>query len=116
MFNQLTFTCAMPEDAVPCSEAPSFFYLNDNLILGDPKKAFLDDQDIQRAAPLIQSYAAKIGGGSPFPARRPGRGFAALFEHSSTSKPGRLFPGNETETGRVGGTYAFAGPRRAITG
>lgn len=49
----------MPEDAVPCSESPSFFYLNDNLRLGDPKVAFLDDQDVQRAAPLIQNYAAR---------------------------------------------------------
>lgn len=72
MFNQLSFTCSMPEDAVPCSEAPSFFYLNDNLRLGDPKVAFLDDQDIQRAAPLIQSYGAR-GGAAPAP-RPPGRG------------------------------------------
>lgn len=70
----MTFTCAMPEDAVPCNEAPSFFYLNDNLRLGDPKVAFLDDQDIQRAAPLIQSYAARLGAGAGAPAPRPGRG------------------------------------------
>ena len=60
VFNQLSFTCAMPEDAVPCSEAPSFFYLNDNLRLGDPKVAFLDDQDVQRAAPLIPNYAGRF--------------------------------------------------------
>lgn len=71
MFNQLTFTCSMPEDSVPCSDAPSFFYLNDNLRLGDPKVPFLDDQDIQRAAPLIQSYGARSHSGGP-PA--PGRG------------------------------------------
>lgn len=75
MFNQLTFTCSLPEDSVPCSEAPTFFYLNDNLRLGDPKVAFLDDQDIQRAAPLIQSYAARLsGGGAPAPGRPGGRG------------------------------------------
>ncbi|GFX04440.1 chitin-binding type-2 domain-containing protein [Trichonephila clavipes] len=74
MFNQLSFTCSMPEDAVPCPEAPNFFYLNDNLRLGDPKVAFLDDQDIQRAAPLIQSYGARFqaggAGGAPAPPRR----------------------------------------------
>ncbi|XP_054720130.1 U-scoloptoxin(01)-Er1a-like [Uloborus diversus] len=74
MFNQLTFTCSMPEDAVPCPDAPSFFYLNDNLRLGDPKVAFLDDQDIQRAAPLIESLAARYqaGGAAPAPPRQRG--------------------------------------------
>lgn len=73
VFNQLTFTCAMPEDSVPCPEASSFFYLNDNLRLGDPKVPFLDDQDIQRAAPLIQSLAARYQGGGAV-APRPQRG------------------------------------------
>lgn len=58
VFNQLSFTCAMPEDAVPCTESPNFYYLNDNLKLGDPKVAFLDEQDIQRAAPYVPMYAA----------------------------------------------------------
>ncbi|KAF8782755.1 uncharacterized protein LOC129963900 [Argiope bruennichi] len=71
VFNQLSFTCSMPEDAVPCPEAPNFFYLNDNLRLGDPKVAFLDDQDIQRAAPLIQSYGGRLNAGAaPAPPRR----------------------------------------------
>ncbi|XP_015921529.1 uncharacterized protein [Parasteatoda tepidariorum] len=69
MFNQLSFTCGMPEDSVPCQDAASFFYLNDNLRSGDPKALFLDDQDIQRAAPLIQNYAAR-NLNSPAPARR----------------------------------------------
>ncbi|GIY12239.1 chitin-binding type-2 domain-containing protein [Caerostris darwini] len=73
VFNQLSFTCSMPEDAVPCNEAPNFFYLNDNLRLGDPKVAFLDEQDIQRAAPLIQSYGGRLAaGGAPAPPRRQG--------------------------------------------
>ncbi|XP_035206697.1 U-scoloptoxin(01)-Er1a-like [Stegodyphus dumicola] len=73
VFNQLTFTCSMPEDSVPCPEAPNFFYLNDNLRLGDPNVPFLAEQDIQRAAPLIQSLAARYQAGGAPPAR-PQRG------------------------------------------
>lgn len=74
VFNQLSFTCSMPEDAVPCPEAPNFFYLNDNLRLGDPKVAFLEDQDIARAAPLIQSYGARLSAAAPQPQQPNRRG------------------------------------------
>ncbi|XP_035224906.1 uncharacterized protein LOC118197503 [Stegodyphus dumicola] len=54
LFNQLTLTCASPEDAIPCPEAPSFYYVNDKLNAGDPTLYFLNDDDIQRAAPLLR--------------------------------------------------------------
>lgn len=75
VFNQLSFTCAYPEEAVPCGQAPDFFYLNDNVRLGDPKVPFLNDQDIQRAAPLIVGLAARYSGQAvPQPAPGGGRG------------------------------------------
>uniref|UniRef100_A0A4V2H8N0 U92-Liphistoxin-Lth1a_1 n=1 Tax=Liphistius thaleban TaxID=1905330 RepID=A0A4V2H8N0_9ARAC len=55
VFNQLTFTCTHPEDSVPCIHAQDFYYLNSHLEAADPEVHFLNDQDIQRAAPLIQS-------------------------------------------------------------
>ncbi|XP_042897496.1 uncharacterized protein [Parasteatoda tepidariorum] len=53
LFNQLTLTCADPEDAVPCPEAPSFYNINDRINAGDPQLYFLNDDDIQRAEPLL---------------------------------------------------------------
>ncbi|PRD34785.1 UNVERIFIED_CONTAM: hypothetical protein NCL1_13587 [Trichonephila clavipes] len=53
LFNQLTLTCADPEDAIPCPEAPSFYSINDRINAGDPKLYFLTDDDIQRAEPLL---------------------------------------------------------------
>ncbi|XP_023214565.1 uncharacterized protein LOC111617518, partial [Centruroides sculpturatus] len=47
IFDQLTQTCAFPEDAVLCERAPEFFYLNERI--GDPNALFLTDQDIVRA-------------------------------------------------------------------
>ncbi|XP_054719819.1 U-scoloptoxin(01)-Cw1a-like [Uloborus diversus] len=54
VFNQLTFTCTYPEDAVPCIHAQDFYYLNAHVEAADPEVHFLDDQDVQRAAPLIE--------------------------------------------------------------
>lgn len=71
LFNQLTLTCAMPEDAIPCSDAPSFYNINDRVNAGDPNLYFLMDEDIQRAAPLL--YRGR-GGDSNQVARPPGRG------------------------------------------
>lgn len=51
MFNQLTLTCAFPEDAVPCQNAPDFFYVNDNI--GIPDAPFLTDADVEKASALI---------------------------------------------------------------
>ncbi|XP_064487284.1 uncharacterized protein LOC135399336 [Ornithodoros turicata] len=51
VFNQLSFTCAHEDDAVPCQNAADFFYLNGNL--GDENALFLNDDDVQRAADII---------------------------------------------------------------
>ncbi|GFS42308.1 chitin-binding type-2 domain-containing protein [Nephila pilipes] len=53
LFNQLTLTCADPENAIPCPDAPSFYSINDRINAGDPKLYFLTDDDIQRAEPLL---------------------------------------------------------------
>ncbi|UYV73659.1 hypothetical protein LAZ67_11000250 [Cordylochernes scorpioides] len=50
IFNQLTLTCTYPEDAVPCSSAPEFYSLNDNIGVEDSK--FLRDEDVERARQL----------------------------------------------------------------
>ncbi|XP_035231692.1 U-scoloptoxin(01)-Cw1a-like [Stegodyphus dumicola] len=62
VFNQLTFTCTYPEDAVPCVNAQDFYYLNTHVEAADPDVHFLDDQDIQRAAPLIagEPYSRRV--------------------------------------------------------
>ncbi|KAL3170040.1 hypothetical protein MRX96_015112 [Rhipicephalus microplus] len=57
VFNQLSLTCAFAEEAVPCQNAPDFFYVNDNI--GVETAPFLTDNDVQRAAQLIPSYKAK---------------------------------------------------------
>ncbi|XP_077553797.1 uncharacterized protein LOC144168726 [Haemaphysalis longicornis] len=51
MFNQLSLTCAFPEEAVPCQNAPDFYYVNDNI--GIPDALFLTDADVEKAAALI---------------------------------------------------------------
>ncbi|GFX04437.1 chitin-binding type-2 domain-containing protein [Trichonephila clavipes] len=53
VFNQLTFTCTYAEDAVPCVHAQDFYYLNSHIESDDPEIHFLDDQDVQRAAPSL---------------------------------------------------------------
>ncbi|GFQ97009.1 chitin-binding type-2 domain-containing protein [Trichonephila clavata] len=52
VFNQLTLTCAFPEDAVPCQNARDFYYVNDNIGIEDA--LFLRDEDVARAQQLIQ--------------------------------------------------------------
>ncbi|XP_076328783.1 uncharacterized protein LOC143234970 [Tachypleus tridentatus] len=67
VFNQLTFTCALPEESVICNKAPDFFYLNNQL--GQEKAPFLVDDDIKRAEPFIPGRSSKslpqlpLGGG-----------------------------------------------------
>ncbi|CAN8004979.1 unnamed protein product, partial [Ixodes hexagonus] len=51
VFNQLSLTCAYEEDAIPCSNAKDFFFLNGKIGVVDAP--FLTDNDIERAAPLI---------------------------------------------------------------
>lgn len=58
VFNQLSFTCAHEEEAVPCQNAPDFYYLNGNI--GDDTAPFLVDDDMERGANAI---AAKKGRG-----------------------------------------------------
>ncbi|GFR06735.1 chitin-binding type-2 domain-containing protein [Trichonephila clavata] len=62
IFNQLTFTCTYPDDAVPCVHAQDFYYLNSHIESDDPEIHFLDDQDVQRAAPLIgaDTYSRRV--------------------------------------------------------
>ncbi|XP_064487304.1 uncharacterized protein LOC135399412 [Ornithodoros turicata] len=54
VFNQLTLTCAFPEEAVPCGNAPDFFYVNDNI--GIPDAPFLTDADVQKGVQLYPGY------------------------------------------------------------
>ncbi|XP_003740704.1 uncharacterized protein LOC100905037 isoform X1 [Galendromus occidentalis] len=54
VFNQLTFTCTWPEEAVACANSPEFFYLNDRLGVKDAK--FLTFEDIEKAKAYIPLY------------------------------------------------------------
>uniref|UniRef100_A0A4Q8K6M6 U83-Liphistoxin-Lth1a_1 n=1 Tax=Liphistius thaleban TaxID=1905330 RepID=A0A4Q8K6M6_9ARAC len=76
VFNQLTFSCAYPEEAVPCPNARDFYYLNQNLGAG-PNVPFLTEQDVARAAPLIPGLGARSvhPPTGPGPRPRPGGGF-----------------------------------------
>lgn len=47
VFNQLSFTCAFPEEAIPCQSSADFFYLNS--YIGVENAPFLSDDDIRRA-------------------------------------------------------------------
>ncbi|XP_013791035.1 uncharacterized protein LOC106474884 [Limulus polyphemus] len=53
VFNQMSFTCAFPEEAVPCRNAPDFYYLNNNI--GNENAPFLTDDDVARAYAAIRS-------------------------------------------------------------
>lgn len=53
MFNQLTLTCTRPEDSVPCRNAPTFFYVNDNIGIHD--QPFLYDDDVSSADQFIHT-------------------------------------------------------------
>ncbi|XP_064485480.1 uncharacterized protein LOC135397873 [Ornithodoros turicata] len=69
VFNQLTLTCAFPEEAVPCANAPDFFYVNDKI--GIPDAPFLTDDDVLKAAPLIPGYKAAASEAKPAVVPRP---------------------------------------------
>ncbi|PRD27809.1 UNVERIFIED_CONTAM: hypothetical protein NCL1_34318 [Trichonephila clavipes] len=78
IFNQFSFTCSYPEDAVPCGSARDFFYLNANLGAG-PNVPFHNEQDVARAAAVTPGRAAQPiyvppAGGAPRPPQRPFRG------------------------------------------
>ncbi|KAG0433149.1 hypothetical protein HPB47_020179, partial [Ixodes persulcatus] len=57
MFNQASFTCAFTDEAVPCSSARDFFYLNDHLFQSKDIP-ILDDQDTGRASSLYTASRA----------------------------------------------------------
>ncbi|XP_075528916.1 uncharacterized protein LOC142560562 [Dermacentor variabilis] len=54
VFNQLSLTCAHPEESVPCQNAPDFFYINDNI--GRIDTPIHTEDDLQRAAPLVPGF------------------------------------------------------------
>ncbi|KAM7289943.1 uncharacterized protein LOC121048213 [Ixodes scapularis] len=60
VFNQLTLTCAFPEEAVPCSNARDFYYVNDNIGVEDAP--FLTDDDVARGQALYSGYGARLSG------------------------------------------------------
>ncbi|GFX04450.1 chitin-binding type-2 domain-containing protein [Trichonephila clavipes] len=58
VFNQFSFTCSSPEDAIPCGSSGDFFYLNANIGAG-PNVPFLNEQDVARAAAITPGRAAQ---------------------------------------------------------
>ncbi|GFU29277.1 chitin-binding type-2 domain-containing protein [Nephila pilipes] len=78
IFNQFSFTCTSPEDAVPCGSASDFFYLNGNIHAG-PNVFFHNEQDVARAAAVTPGRSSQPvyvppAGGAPRPPQRPFRG------------------------------------------
>ncbi|XP_076308530.1 U-scoloptoxin(01)-Cw1a-like [Tachypleus tridentatus] len=53
VFNQLSLTCTFPNDAVPCTEASDFYYLNENIGIKDAP--FFTDEDIIKGAKAINT-------------------------------------------------------------
>ncbi|XP_076314312.1 uncharacterized protein LOC143226788 [Tachypleus tridentatus] len=53
IFNQGSFTCAFPEEAVPCEIAPKFYDLNNNI--GVENAPFQTDDDVARVYEAIRS-------------------------------------------------------------
>ncbi|CAN7938597.1 unnamed protein product [Ixodes hexagonus] len=80
VFNQLSLTCAFPEEAVPCNNAPDFFYVNDNI--GVENAPFLTDADVQKAAQLIPGFQrSKAAASNIYESRVPaGRGRQQFFK------------------------------------
>lgn len=56
MFNQVSFTCAFSDEAVPCNSAKDFYYLNERLFQ-DKDTPILGDEEAQKAA---EFYPARI--------------------------------------------------------
>lgn len=73
VFNQFSFTCSYPEDAVPCASARDFFYLNANLGAG-PNVPFHNEQDVARAAAVTPGRAPTAFRPQPAPQPRPPAG------------------------------------------
>ncbi|XP_013793659.1 uncharacterized protein LOC106477663 [Limulus polyphemus] len=53
IFNQLSLTCAFPADAVPCTDASDFYYINENIGVKDAP--FSTDDDITKGAKVINT-------------------------------------------------------------
>lgn len=47
----MSMTCAFEDDAIPCSNSPDFYYLNDNLGIEDA--LHLTDEDVAKKAALL---------------------------------------------------------------
>jgi len=58
VFNQLSFTCAYPEESVACANSPEFFYLNERL--GQPNVHFLTEDDVEKAKKYIPLYNNQV--------------------------------------------------------
>ncbi|XP_015927200.1 uncharacterized protein [Parasteatoda tepidariorum] len=58
VFDQFSFSCTFPEDAVPCGSSGDFFYLNANLGAG-PNVFFHNEQDVARASAVTPGRAAQ---------------------------------------------------------
>lgn len=67
IFDQLSLSCAYPEDAIPCKTARSFFYLNERV--GQEEVDIHNENDIAQAAPHVPRYLGKWG--APVNGRRP---------------------------------------------
>ncbi|XP_003747791.1 uncharacterized protein LOC100903811 [Galendromus occidentalis] len=52
IFDQLSLSCAYPEDAIPCQTARTFFYLNGRL--GQATVDIHNEADIASAAPYVR--------------------------------------------------------------
>ena len=51
IFNQLTLTCALPDESIPCSAAPQFYRMNEKL--GVENIPFHTEDDLLEAAKYI---------------------------------------------------------------
>ncbi|XP_003746840.1 uncharacterized protein LOC100900463 [Galendromus occidentalis] len=56
VFDQLSMTCAFPDDAIPCENSVDFFYLNDNLGIEDAP--LHTSQDIEKKEAFVLAARA----------------------------------------------------------
>ncbi|OQR79010.1 hypothetical protein BIW11_00215 [Tropilaelaps mercedesae] len=84
VFDQLSLSCAYPEDAIPCETARSFFYLNERV--GQEDVDIHNENDISQAAPHVLRYA---GNWAPTRERRPAPATAPSGPKTRTSLSSR---------------------------
>lgn len=76
IFNQLTLTCALPDDSIPCNLAPQFYPINQrigqpNVLLHTEEEVALANQYIpSRSAGALPARSARSGRRSNSSARR----------------------------------------------